>query len=182
MVTWLFRDASVGKVSEVFDLENNNVVAVMTGETAAGYKPWEKVKEEITPNVKNELKAKIIIEKLNAQKGTLEEIAKAFGPEASVNSSSDLKMNANILPTVGFDPLAVGESFALESGKRSKAVAGENGVVIIEVQNKTVAPAVGDYSMFKTQLLQNQTGRVTSNVPEALKKAADVTDNRYKFF
>ena len=55
MVTWLFRDASLGKVSEVFDLENNYVAAVMTGETEEGYKPWEKVKEEITPVVKNEM-------------------------------------------------------------------------------------------------------------------------------
>src|SRR5260370_391971 len=60
IVTWLFREASVGKVSEVFDLENNYIVAVMTGETEEGYKPLEKVKEEITPAVKNEVKSKMI--------------------------------------------------------------------------------------------------------------------------
>lgn len=182
MVTWLFRDASLGKVSEVFDLENNYVVAVMTGETEEGYKSWEKVKEEITPAVKNELKAKVIIEKLNAQKGSLEEIAKAFGADANVGSASDIKLNTNTLGSVGFDPVAVGVAFALESGKRSLPFAGENGVLIIEVQNKTIAPSIGDYGMYKNQILQTLGNRVSYNVPEAIKKSADIKDNRYKFF
>ena len=182
MITWLFREASLGTVSEVFDLDNNYVVAVMTGETEEGYKPWDKVKEEITPAVKNEQKAKVIIEKLAAQKGTLDEIAKAFGTDASVNSIPDLKLNTNTLPTVGFDPVATGTAFSLESGKRSKPFAGENGVLIIAVQNKTIAPSVADYTMFKNQILQTLSNRVSSSVPEAIKKSADIKDKRYKFF
>lgn len=182
MVTWLFRDASVGKVSEVFDLENNYVVAVMTGETQEGIKPLDKVKDLITPNVKNELKSKVIIEKLASQKGTLEEIAKAYGSDATVNTSSDLKMSTNNLPGIGFDPVAMGTAFSLENGKRSKPFAGESGVIVMEVQNKTVAPSVGDYTMFKTQLLQNLTSRATYGVTEAIKKAAEIKDMRYRFF
>ena len=182
IVTWLFRDAAAGKASEVFDLENNYVVAAMTGETKEGYKPWDKVKEEITPAVKNELKAKVIIEKLNSQKGTLDEIAKSFGTDAAVSAIPDLKLNTNTLPTVGLDPVAVGEAFSLENGKRSKPFAGDNGVVMIEVQNKTIAPSLGDYTMFRTQILQTLNNRATYNVPEAIKKAADIKDNRYKFF
>lgn len=182
IVTWLFRDATVGKVSEVFDLENNYVVAVMTGEAEEGYKPMEKVKDEITPAVKNEVKSKIIIEKLNGLKGSLEEIAKAYGTDAAVNSSSDLKLNTNTLPSVGFEPVGVGAAFSLESGKRSKPFKGENGVLIVEVQNKTLAPAIGDFTMFKNQLLQNQNNRASYSVAEAIKKAADIQDMRYRFY
>ena len=182
IVTWLFRDATIGKVSEVFDLENNYVVAVMTGETEEGYKPLEKVKDEITPAVKNEVKSKMIIDKLNGLKGSLEEIATAYGKDAAVNSSSDLKLNTNSLPSVGFDPVGVGVAFSLESGKRSKPFKGENGVLIIEVQNKTTAPAIGDFTMFKNQLLQNQNNRSAYGVSEAIKKAADIQDKRYRFY
>jgi peptidyl-prolyl cis-trans isomerase D len=182
VVSWLFRDASTGKVSEVFDLENNYVVAIMTSETKEGFKPLDKVKDEITPLVKNKMKGKIIIEKLGVLKGTLEEMAKAFGSDAQVNSTSDLKMNTNSIAGVGFDPLAIGEAFATESGKRSRPFAGENGVLIIDVQNKTTAPAVADFTMFKTQLLQNETNRASYGVTEALKKAADISDKRYRFF
>lgn len=182
IVTWLFRDAKVGKVSDVFDLDNSYVVAVMTGEIEEGFKSFDKVKEEITPAVKNELKGKKILEKLNAQKGTLEEIAASFGADATVNSSSDLKFNSNTLPSVGLDPIGVGKAFSLENGKRSAPFAGENGVLIVELQNKTTAPAVGDYAMFKNQLLQALVGKSGFGIAEAIKEGADIKDNRYKFF
>lgn len=181
VVTWLFRDAKVGKVSEVFDVEDNYLVAVMTAETEEGFKPLEKVKDEILPGVRNELKGKMIIEKLASQKGTLEELAKLY-PDASVGSSSDLKLSTNSLSTAGFDPIAVGSAFALESGKRSKPFAGENGVLIIDMVNKTVSPNIGDYSIYRTQALQNLNNRGSYNIAEAIKEAAKIEDKRYKFY
>lgn len=182
VVQWLFRDASVGKVSQVFDLEDQNVVAVMTAEIKKGYKPFELMKAEITPAVRNEAKGKIIIEKLKDAKGTLEEVANAFGSDANVYSSSDLKLNSNSLPTVGFDPQAVGLAFALENGKRSKPVAGENGVIIMELQNKTIAPSSPDYGVYKTQLDQANANRNSMNIAEAIKESSNIVDKRYKFY
>ena len=182
IVTWLFRDASAGKVSEVFDLNDNYVVAIMTGETKKGYKPFDKVKEEITPMVTNQVKGKYIAEKLSGKTEALDELAKTFGKDATVNASSDLKINATSMPTVGFDPVVIGSVFSLENGKRSKPIIGENGVVVLDLQNKTLAPAIGDFSMFKNQMLQSQNSRGGYNVTEALKEAAKVEDKRYKFF
>jgi peptidyl-prolyl cis-trans isomerase D len=182
MITWLFREAKVGKVSDVFDLDTDYTVAVMTSETEAGVRSFEEVKDEIRPAVLNQVKGKKIIETLSAQKGTLDEMAKAFGSDAIVASSSDLKLNSNTLPSVGLDPVAVGKIFALENGKRSEPFAGENGVLVAELQNKTVAPAVGDYTMFKNQLLQGLNGRVGYSISEALKEGAKIEDKRYKYF
>jgi peptidyl-prolyl cis-trans isomerase D len=182
VVQWLFRDASVGKVSQVFDLQDQNVVAIMTGEVEKGYRPLASVKEEITPAVRNELKGKVIIEKLNGLKGSLDEIKTAYGQDANVYTTSDLKLSSNSLPTVGFDPIAVGTAFSLESGKRSKPLAGENGVVIFELTNKTIAPALADYSTYKTQLDQGNTNRSSVGVAEAIKEHADIVDERYKFY
>lgn len=182
MVTWLFREAKIGKASDVFDLDDDYVVAIMTGESKAGFRSLDAVKEEITPAVRNEVKGKQIIEKLNTQKGTLEEMAKLFGTDAIVGSSSDLKLNSNTLPSVGLDPVAVGKIFSLENGKRSQPFAGENGVLIAELQNKTIAPAVGEYSMFRNQLLQGLNGKSAYAISEALKHGANIEDERYKFF
>lgn len=182
VITWLFREGKVGKVSEVYELTSDYVVAVMTGETGNGTKAFEDVKEEITPAVRNEMKGKKIIETLKAKTGTLEELAAAFGTDATVGSSSDLKFNSNTLPSVGLDPVAVGKIFALENGKRSEPFAGENGVLVAELQNKTIAPAMGDYTMFKTQLQQSLDGRSSLGIAEAIKEAAGIKDKRYKFF
>ncbi|NOS94143.1 MAG: foldase [Cyclobacteriaceae bacterium] len=182
IVTWLFREGKVGKVSEVEDLGDTYAIAVMTGETEEGYKTFDQVKEEITPMVKNILKGEKIIEKLSAQKGTLEEIAAAFGSDASVHTSSDLKLNSTSLPSVGVDPKAIGVAFSLENGKRSKPFAGENGVLIIETINKTSAPAIGDYTMFKNQLLQGLNNRSSFGISQAIKEVSKIEDKRYKFF
>lgn len=181
IVQWLFRDASVGKVSEVFDLNDQYVVAVMTGELEKGYKPFEVVKEEITPAVKNEKKATILSEKLNGLSGSLDEVAVKFGDDAAVYTNNSLKLNTNSMPTVGFDPKAVGVAFSLESGSKSKAFAGENGVVIIEMLNRTTAPAIADFTVYETQLLQAARNQ-SYNIAEAIKEKSNIVDERYKFY
>lgn len=182
IVTWLFRDAKTGKVSDAFDLQDKYVVAVMTGEIEKGIKPFSLVKNEIRPAVLNQLKGKRITEKLNALSGSLDELATAYGRDAAVYSNSSLKLNTNSLTSVGFDPAAVGVAFSLEGGQRSKPISGETGVVIFEMQNKTIAPAIGDYTMFKNQLEQTANRTNSFNIAEAIKEAANIEDKRYKFY
>lgn len=182
VVQWLFRDAKVDKVSEVFDLQDQYVVAVMTGEIEKGYKSFDLVKEEITPAVKNELKGKVIVEKLKSLEGSLNEIAAAFGKDATVYTNSSVKLNVNSLTSVGFDPIAIGKAFSVEDGKRSQAYAGENGVVLIETKTKTLAPAIGDYTMFKTQLQQSALNRNSASIADAIKEAAKIEDRRFRFY
>ena len=182
VVQWLFRDASVGEVSQVFDLQDLYSVAVMTGETEKGYKPFDLVKEEITPAVKNELKAKIITDKLKGMTGTLDEMATAVGKDANVYTNSGVRLNLNSLTSVGFDPVVIGKAFSLTEGTRSAPHPGENGVVIIETIAKTIAPAIGDYSAYKFPLEQGAANRSSMNIAEAIKENAKIEDKRYKFY
>lgn len=183
VIQWLFRDADQGKVSHVFDLQDVFVVAVMTGEIEKGYKPLEIVKDEISQAVKNEAKGKVIIKKLEGLQGTLEEIAAAYGPDAVIHSSSDLKLSLGSLPGAGFDPIAIGKAFSPEAtGKRTEPFAGERGVLLVEMQNKTIAPAIADYASFKNQLTDAAVSRNTSGIAEAIKATSNITDKRYKFY
>lgn len=183
LISWLFRDAKVGKVSSVETVDDTYVIAVMTSEVQKGFKPFEQVKDEVTPLAKNEAIANQIIAKLKDKNEPLETLAQQFGRDAVVNSSNDLKLSASSLVSVGFDPVAVGKAFSLENGKRSVPFKGENGVLIIEMKNKTIAPAVADYAAYKTQLSQaNNNNRGSFAISEALKEAAKIEDNRYKFF
>jgi peptidyl-prolyl cis-trans isomerase D len=182
IVRWLFSEAGTGDVSDVFDVDDSYVVTVMTGETEEGYKSLENVRDEITPAVKNQVKGEMIVDKLKDLSGSFDEMATEFGSDATIGTSSDLKMNTNSIPKVGFDPVAVGKAFSLKSGEKSAPFIGENGVLIIEMQNLTMAPEVGDYTMFANQLLQNLNNRGAYNITEALKKAAEIEDMRYKFF
>ncbi|MEL7001369.1 MAG: SurA N-terminal domain-containing protein [Bacteroidota bacterium] len=179
---WLFRDASQGDVSEVYDLDDKYVVAVMTDEEEEGYRDLDKVRTEVTVKVKNELKGEKIIETLKGLTGSLDEMASAYGADASVYNSSDMKLNTSSLPNVGYDPQAVGKAFSLESGEKTAPFASENGVLIIEMINKTNAPEVADYATYKTQLEQTVRNQVSYGISEAIKESADITDKRYKFY
>ncbi len=182
LVRWLFKDASVGDVSEDLEINEQYVIAVMTEEIPEGSLPLDKVREEVRQKVANEKKATLIIEKLGTPTGTLEEIAATYGEGANVYESSDLRMEANILPNVGFDPAAIGKAFSQASGERSVPFAGESGVLIIETQNVTIAPEIADYSAFAQQLRNTQAQRTAQNIAEAIKDNSGIVDNRYKFY
>ena len=182
LITWLFRDASLGKVSDVQDVEDQYVVAVMTEDIPEGIKPFDLVKEEIRPLAKNEVVAAQIISKLKGKTEDLETLAQSFGRDAVVNTSSDLKLSSNSMVSVGFDPVAVGKAFSLQNGKRSEPFKGENGILVIELRNKTIAPEIADYATYKNQLTQTMAGRSSFTISEALKDVAKIQDKRYKFF
>jgi peptidyl-prolyl cis-trans isomerase D len=182
LVRWLFKDASVGDVSEDLEINEQYVIAVMTEEIPKGTLPLDKVKEEVSRQVANEKKAGIIMEKLGSPTGTLEEIAATYGEGANVYESSDLRLDANILPNVGFDPMAIGIAFSQAGGERSKPFAGESGVLIIETQNITEAPEIADYSAFAQQLRNTKAQRTAENIAEAIKDNSGIVDNRYKFY
>jgi peptidyl-prolyl cis-trans isomerase D len=182
IVQWLFTDASTGDISRVFELDNDYVVAVMTSEIEEGYQPLEFVVAEVTVKVKNETKGAQIIEKLTGLTGSLEDRAAAYGTDANIYTSSNLLLSATSIPTVGFDPLAVGTAFSLEAGETSKPFAGENGVLIVMMENKTIAPEIADYTTYKNQVLQKINGQVGYNITEAIKENADIKDERYKVY
>jgi peptidyl-prolyl cis-trans isomerase D len=181
IVTWLFREGKEDKVSTVFTLESDYVVAVMTDRVKEGYKPLEVVTEEITPVVQNQVFAKKIVEQLKGE-GSLEDLAKPFSPDGSVGTSSSVKLSTSSLPNIGFDPTSVGKSFALEPGKRSEPFIGETGVVVLELVNKTVAPGMGDYTMFKNQIAQQLNNKNSLDIAEAIKAVQGIEDKRYKFY
>lgn len=182
VITWLFRDASVGSVSEVFDLGDRYVIAIMTNEVEKGIKPLRIVREEIIPSAKNKLKGDKIISQLSPTNGSFSQLALAFGTDAVIDSTSNLRISAESISSIGVDAKAIGVAFSLNDGQRSAPIAGENGVFIIHMESKTVAPAIGDYTMFATQALQTRNNYVITNIGTAIKEVSDIEDLRYKFY
>ncbi len=183
IVRWAFDEAKVGKVSPIFDPENNYVVCLVTKKRDKGTGKIEDYKDELTTKVRNEEKAKIIIDKLSGLKGaTLEDIQKSYGADAQVNTANDVNLQGGSIPNLGFDPVATGKVFGLKKGKRTKAFAGENGVAILEVIEQIPAAEIADYTQNRTTAIQSQSYSVGYQATEAIKEASNVKDNRYKFY
>ncbi len=182
VIQWAYNDAEIGNVSDVKELDDRYVVAVLTKITEKGPASLEDVRDQIELKVRNDKKGDVIISKLSEMEGTLDEVSETYGTDAKVYSSSDLKFTSNSLPAVGFAPLAIGTAFGLEAGTSSKPVKEESGIVVINVVNFTQAPEIADYSPYKSQLEQRMSSTASYRAAEAIKEFADIKDMRYRFF
>jgi len=182
IVRWAFIDASINEASTVFELEDQYVIAVLTDKTDEGIASLEDVRVQLLPKVKNELKADVIIQRLDQFDGTLEEIAVKYGSDARVHETFDLKLSSNSIPNVGFAPIAVGTVFSLTEGEISKPVKENDGIVIIQLNSLIESPEIADYTSYKNQIEQRRSSRTSYLTSEALKEYSGIVDERYKFF
>lgn len=183
LVRWTFnKDTKVGDVSPVFEVDEQFVVAVLTGKTEKDEMNIEARREELTAAVRNEEKAKQIREKLNNAKGTLEEIAAKYGPEAQVRTASNVTFGSANIEGAGIEPVAVGKIFGLKPGKRTEAIEGQGGVLMAELQQITPAAPAADLASIKKQMQGMRMARLDNAVYEAIKAEADIKDSRVKFF
>ena len=182
VVRWAFTDGAVGRVSEIFELEDAYVVALMTGRTDEGSVDLNLVRDQVLTEVRNEKKAEYIKEQIQ-DKTTLEEMKEVFGDVASIGSSPDLKLSATVIPGVGFAPRAIGAAFGLQTpGELSEPIADEVGVVVVKLNAITPASEIADYSRYQNQLTENSSQRTAYMIMMAMEELANVKDMRYKFF
>lgn len=182
VIRWAFNDASEGSVSPVFELDNAYIVASLKKRYEEGTATLDQVRAQVLVQVRNDKKAEIIKEKLNG-KTTLEEMQAVFPNESSLDKSPDLRLNASVLPGVGFAPRAIGAAFGLKNpGDISKPIHEDVGIIVIKLNSLTPAGEIADYSGYQRQLTLNTSQRTAYMIMMALEELADVKDYRYKFF
>jgi peptidyl-prolyl cis-trans isomerase D len=183
VIRWAFNDKTeLNTVSEPFEIGDQYVIAVLTNKTDKDNVSVNDYRTELTAKVRNELKGEQILAKLGNPSGTLESIAQKYGAGALVESAEGINLATGFLRSAGVDPVALGKAFGLKPGKRSKPFVGEGGVLMMETANVTPAPTIADYALYKTQLQQNNTSRISLYINEAIKEAAKVEDRRAKFY
>ncbi len=182
IIRWAYVDASIGEASDVIELENHYVVAVLTDKRVEGEAKLKDVRDQILPKVKNKFKAEIIRQRLATLEGTLEEIADKYGEDASIFSNSELKLSTNSLPSAGFAPNAIGTAFSLGEGELSKPIEENDGMVLIQLNSLIRSPEIADYTSYVNQLKQRRANQTSFQLAEAIRDYAKIVDERYKFF
>ncbi len=186
IVRWAFGFGPDGSKTEVgdvqlFDIGDQHILAALVDTREKGTATVASLKPELTAAVRNELKAKEIIAKLQGKNGSLEDLAKIAGNGAVVQTAEGVNQAQSTIPGVGFEPDAVGRAFALKPGQKSGPIQGEQGVLVVE--GTSVTPATpGDVKAVRTQLAQQRQQRQDGLIYEAIKGHANVKDNRSKFF
>ena len=183
LVRWAYaKDTEVGDVSPVFEINDQFVVATLTNKRDKGYAKVEDIREELTAAVRNEVKAEQIIAKLKGQKGSLDEMAASYGPDAMVRTADNVTFASAAIPGIGVEPVAVGKAFGLKQGARTAPFEGQGGVMVVELVQLDKAPEISDLSNVREQLRNQRVGNIESRAFEAIKDKADIKDNRVRFF
>lgn len=180
---WLYTEATIGKVSPVFELADEYVIAVMTDQVHEGTASLNKVRDEITRQVTHEQKAQIIIGRLQAiSDTTLDAMAAQYGEAATLLTAAQLKFSDHTLPGVGRARKAIGQAFALKQRERSKPMADDTGVLLVELVERHEAAAPESLADYRRAQEQREQFKQTNLILRSLAELAKVKDYRYKYY
>jgi len=177
IVKWMFNaDTKLGNIKR-FDVDGNYVVVRLTGRSPKGNSSVQEASFKVLPLLRNQEKAKQLRAKISAT--TLADIA--ANQKVTVRTANAVSMGSPMLPGAGSEPTVVGTAFALENGQISKLIDGTKGVFMVEVAKHTAAPKMDTYKSFAKDPANN-VNAVGGKVVEALKKKANIEDNRATFY
>jgi peptidyl-prolyl cis-trans isomerase D len=185
IVRWAYNnDTEVGDVSAlVFEVDDSFIVAGLSEATDKESPQANDFKAQIESFVRNELKAKVISEKLAGKTGTLEQIASAYGAGALVESVQDVNFQSGMLNSPGIDPIAIGTAFGLKAGEKKGPFTGSTGVFILETSNVNTPAEIADYTQYKEEIKQrNGIYAGASAADQAIRDAAKIVDRRARLF
>ena len=184
VVKWAF-EAKEGQVSEPFAIKDDYVVAIVDKKVKKGLPDVNTARPMVEGIIMNIKKADEIKNKLN-NPSTLEAAAAPYHLQVlSSGADSTLTFEAQIINGIGNEPRVAGAAFNKEyQTKVSPAFAGNTGVFVIKVNSVSskapVSPEVEKIQM--NEELQKNIQAALGQSFQALKKIADIKDNRSRFF
>ncbi|HEU5366681.1 MAG TPA: SurA N-terminal domain-containing protein [Hanamia sp.] len=184
VVKWAF-DAKEGQVSDPFAIKDDYVVAIVDKKLKKGLPDVNTARPMVEGIIMNIKKADEIKKKLN-NPTTLEAAAAPYHLQVLTSGAdSTLTFDARIINGIGNEPRVAGAAFNKEyQTKVSPAFAGNTGVFVIKVNSVSSKPAVSP-EIEKVQMNEELNKNIQAALGQsfqALKKIADIKDNRSRFF
>ncbi|HWJ03808.1 MAG TPA: peptidylprolyl isomerase, partial [Verrucomicrobiae bacterium] len=175
-------DADQGDVLQPERVGDAYVVAAVTDVNEKGMMSVAKARTVVEPVLRNQKKAEQIRQKIG-KVSTLEAASAALGQPIQVADSLHLN-GANAV--FGYEGKVVGAVFnPANKGKVvPEAIEGQSGVYVLRVDNIATAPVMSADVQQQQQMLKQQArqGLMYRNPVQALQEAAEITDNRAKFY
>lgn len=180
LVRWVY-DNDPGDVSEPFSTDNKYIVAVITSASKPGLENATTARPMVEPLIRNEKKAQQIIS--TKLKGTtLEQYAQSAGTQ--VMNADSVSFQAYFIQNVGTEPKIIGAAFNKDlQGKVSAPIAGSSGVFVIKGESIYATSSLGaNAEMVREQLATQMKQQIGYMSMSAIRTAADIEDNRSKFY
>ncbi len=170
--------------SNIFDSGNKFTVAILTDIQEEGVAPVNTVAGTIKRELLRKKKAEILEKELQAAiSGSESLLSVAQKAGLDVKDAADVSFNSFQIPGAGIEPKVIASATLAEQGKISEPIAGNQGVYVIMVNNRTADEMTPELlSQTKEGLEQSSKYRATYQAVQALLKNAEIKDTRYKFY
>lgn len=178
IVLWAYK-AEVGQVSAPFETEDKYVVALLTSIKPKGIQPLDNVRDMVRNEVLNEKKFEVLKAKMEG-KGSLADVAASTN--SKIENVNDLTFAQFSIPGIGGEKELIGTVYSLTEGQMSVPVQGKRGSYVVQIVKIAEAPAKDDLTNEKATIANGFASRVDYEVFNALKKYANVEDNRARFY
>ena len=177
IITWGFEEeTSVGDVKR-FNTPGGYVIAQLTRKSPKGLMSVSEASSKVTPILRKKKKAEKIRQSISGS--TLQDVASS--QSVTLQTATAVTMANPIIPGAGSEPKVVGAAFGEKAGETTGLIDGEKGVYKVRVLAINKAPELDNYASYVNQL-NAANNAVNSKVYQALKKKADIEDNRAKFY
>ena len=177
IITWGFEEeTSVGDVKR-FNTPGGYVIAQLTRKSPKGLMSVSEASSKVTPILRKKKKAEKIRQSISGS--TLQDVASS--QSVTLQTATAVTMANPIIPGAGSEPKVVGAAFGEKAGETTGLIDGEKGVYKVRVLAVNKAPELDNYASYVNQL-NAANNAVNSKVYQALKKKADIEDNRAKFY
>ena len=166
----------------VFELGDKYIVSYCTKVLEDGVAPIKEVQSDIVFNLTKEKKAEVIAAEFKTKLSegkTLDGIANDY--RFTVQEATQVNFESYSIPGAGVEPTLIAAASVAKTGVVEGPVKGNNGVFLLTVNNETIA-AAEDIKTVKDRLSMTIGLRGSYESFEALRKAANVVDMRYKFY
>lgn len=184
MVKWAYEsDTEINEVSptvysysdKVNYYDNKYVIAALKSIQSPGLYSAESMRSTLETTIANKKKGESIVRSLGSD---LAAAAEKYGVE--VATAENVSMNASFIPGLGTENQVIAKAFATDINGTT-AVVGSSGVFLISPTNKTEG-TVGNIPQMRQLKTTSSRSQAELKTIEALKKLADIEDNRATFF
>ena len=176
IIRWAFEKGTKENDIKRFDITDGYAVVRLDKKIKKGLSIGNE-KATIRQKLIDEKKASIIKEQMKG--ASLNEIAEKYN--TSVSESKAVSLNAPVLPKVGRVAELVKSLVNLEENKEYIGIVSNNAVFAVKILKKENAPKMDNFNSFKANLTRTLQGK-GSKAYDALKKSAEIEDNRAIFY
>jgi len=166
----------------VFQIGEKYVVAYCTKVQEDGIAPQKDVENDIKFAIMKDKKAEFIASEFKKNMGsgkTIEDIGRTMA--LTVQEATKINFRSYIIAGAGTEPALIAAASVAKQGVIEGPVKGDNGVFLLVANNITTTPGE-DVKLLRNRLKTTFQMRGTYEAYDALRRSANITDKRYKFY